>query len=65
MVREYCGKEEQDSVTMTEVIGREQRPGRRERRVAQPENGHGRPAGPRGAGAETPGWLGPIQELSF
>ena len=35
-----------------EAIGREQGPGRRKRRVAQPSNGHGRPAGPRGAGAE-------------
>ena len=34
MVREYRGKKEQDSVTTTEAIGREQGPGRRERRVA-------------------------------
>ena len=35
MVREDCGQE-QDSVTTTEAIRREQGPGRRERHVAQP-----------------------------
>ena len=57
MVRENCGKKEQDSVTTTEAPGCKQRPGRRKRRVTQPEGGHGRPRGPRGAGAETSGLL--------
>ena len=57
MVREDRGEEEQHSVTTTEAPGREPGPGRRERRVAQPKNGHGRPTGPRGARAKTPGLL--------
>ena len=42
MVRENRGEKEQDSVTTTEAVGCEQKPGRRERRVAQSENGKGR-----------------------